>query len=417
MGDFAKLLKAPEKVSAPGVDAAEQAGFYRNMALMNQRKEGKDKGNLMNVAEHVMNPELSRGLPITSLQEADVVNPPAGAKGFIKLNNGLQGSKDLKTGRGTPVDIFQDPNTGKSYMVYRPIRTMAGIVYNTDEAKQTGTDLTNRMIEIPNNDLGYYNKVFNVADYNNKPEDFIGKTKQPSSVNASSSRASSNDWGAEIANATQSIKGLGKKGATQIPEALKKKVNNPTSQVVTKNNNPNEDDDWINTIFDFENTRGSRLGGQMTDKDVPNFGYNKHSDELIKIKDLGERKKKAIEYFKKEILPQVKHLPLEVRKMAADLIYNGGQDPRTFLVYAAKGLDSIPEKITERQKYWGKTKDKKEIDKLWSQNKDLVEKQLNEPDFAEKLYNVRKKYYDMLTDKEAYNNSWIYRLDMFKNKK
>jgi hypothetical protein len=47
----------------------------------------------------------------------------------------------------------------------------------------------------------------------------------------------------------------------------------------------------------------------------------------------------------------------------------------------------------------------------------LVEKQLNDPDFAEKLYNVRKNYYDLLTDKEAYNNSWIYRLDMFKNKK
>jgi hypothetical protein len=425
--DFAKKLPKPEKINT-GLNQSEAEAWRR--AHTGSSKQGESEGNLMNVAKHVMNPELSRGLPITPLQEADVVNPPSGAQGFIKLNNGLQGSKDLKTGRGTPVDIFQDPNTGKSYMVYRPIRTMAGVEYHSDEAKQTGTDLTNRMIEIPNNDLGYYNKVFNVADYKNKPEDFIDKANrntgankiaQPSSVNASSSRVSantsSNDWGTEIANATQSIKGLGKKKATQIPEALKKKVNNPTSQVVTKNNNPNEDDDWINTIFDFENTRGSRLGGQMTDKDVPNFGYNKHSDELIKIKDLGERKKKAIEYFKKEILPQVKHLPLEVRKMAADLIYNGGQDPRTFLIYAAKGLDSIPENITERQKYWGKTKDKKEIDKLWSQNKDLVEKQLNEPDFAEKLYNVRKKYYDLLTDKEAYNNSWIYRLDMFKNKK
>ena len=187
--------------------------------------------------------------------------------------------------------------------------------------------------------------------------------------------------------------------------------------MASKKSNDNEDDEWINTILDFENTKGTRLGGQMLDKDVPNFGYNKHSDELIKIKDLGERKKKAVEYFKKEILPQVKHLPLEVRKMAGDLVYNGGQDPRTFLVYAAKGEDSIPEDIIERQKYWGKNKNTKEIDKLWSKNKDLVEKQLNDPDFANKLHIIRKNYYDLLSDKVAYDNSWKYRIDLFKKNK
>jgi hypothetical protein len=88
----------------------------------------------------------------------------------------LQGPKDLKTAKGTPVDIFQDPNTGKSYMVYRPIRTMAGVVYNTDEAKQTGTDLTNRMIEIPSNDLGFFGKTFNPPKYKNKVEEFPATT-------------------------------------------------------------------------------------------------------------------------------------------------------------------------------------------------------------------------------------------------
>jgi hypothetical protein len=227
---------------------------------------------------------------------------------------------------------------------------------------------------------------------------------------------SGNDWGAEIANATQSIKGLGKKGATQIPEALKKKVNNPTQQVVSANNNTNEDDEWINTIFDFEDTKGSRGGGPMLYNGEKNFGFNKYSDELIKIKDIGKRKQRAIELFKKDILPQVKHLPLEIRKRAADLIYNGGQDPRTFLIYAAKGADSIPQDITERQKYWGQAYDKKEIDKLWKQNKDLVEQKLKDPDFVNSLDEIRNDYYNRLSDKEAYNNSWIHRLKIFNKK-
>jgi hypothetical protein len=61
-------------------------------------------------------------------------------------------------------------------MVYRPIRTMAGVVYNTDEAKQTGTDLTNRMVEIPNNDLGFFGKTFNAPKYKNKVEEFPATT-------------------------------------------------------------------------------------------------------------------------------------------------------------------------------------------------------------------------------------------------
>jgi hypothetical protein len=168
--DFARKLPKPEKLKS-GLNEAEAEAWRR--AHSGSSKQGESKGDLMNVAQHVMNPQLSNGLPMTSLQEADVVGAPAGAEGFIKLNNGLQGPKDLKTGRGTPVDIFQDPKTGKSYMVYRPIRTMAGVVFNTDEAKQTGTDLTNRMIEIPSNDLGFFGKTFNTPQYKNKPEQFI----------------------------------------------------------------------------------------------------------------------------------------------------------------------------------------------------------------------------------------------------
>jgi len=434
MADFAKQLKAPEKVSVPGVDAAEQAGFYRNMALMNQRKEGKDKGHLRTVADYVNNPQAAlQDFPTMNAEEADVIGAPANAS-LIRLDAGPQGSKELKTANGSKVNVFLDPNTGQSYMVYRPTMTMAGVMKNPSEAKIGGKDMTNRLIPIPKDRNDFWLKNFNYSQYGDKKEDFpLNNAAAPKTQSApqtqsstqvrtqsapkTAAKVSDDEWGNDIANATQSIKGLGKKGATQIPEALKKKIDNPTSQVASTNNNANEDDEWINTILDFENTKGSRLGKQMLDNKEPNFGYNKHSAELIKIKDLGERKKKAVEYFKKEILPQVKHLPLGVRKMAADLIYNGGQDPRTFLVYAAKGLDSIPEDITERQKYWGGTKDKKEIDKLWNQNKDLVEKQLNDPDFVDKLYKVRKNYYDRLSDKEAYNNSWIYRLDMFKNNK
>ena len=171
--DFAKKLPKPEKVKS-GLNEAEAEAWRR--AHSGSSKQGENKGDLMNLAQHVMNPELSRELPITSLQEADVVGAPAGAQGFIKLNNGVQGAKDLKTAKGTPVDIFQDPKTGKSYMVYRPIRTMAGVVYNTDEAKQTGTDLTNRMIEIPSNDLGFFGKTFNPPKYKNKVEEFPATT-------------------------------------------------------------------------------------------------------------------------------------------------------------------------------------------------------------------------------------------------
>lgn len=172
VADMAQLLPRPEKLGVPALDAAAKERYERQQDALRRRGESESTGDLMNLAKHVMNPELSRELPITSLQEADVVGAPAGAQGFIKLNNGVQGAKDLRTAKGTPVDIFQDPNTGKSYMVYRPIRTMAGVTYNSDEAKQTGTDLTNRMVEIPTNDLGFFGKTFNPPKYKNKVEEF-----------------------------------------------------------------------------------------------------------------------------------------------------------------------------------------------------------------------------------------------------
>jgi hypothetical protein len=322
----------------------------------------------------------------------------------------------LKDASNISFKIWRNTEDGKDYFTIEETRGTNSVqTALSKEAERKGWQ------------KGQFYEVPNAAFYLNFPAhkystDTRSLTKGAGST-TTNNPAVSVQAAATTAPATTSSGGINwservkKRKEEQQKGGSKKKINNPTSQVANPNSNDNEDDEWINTILDFEDTKGSRMGTPMMYKNEKNFGYNKYSDELIKIKDIKERKKRAIELFKKEVLPQVKHLPLEIRKRAADLIYNGGQDPRTFLVYAAKGLDSIPKDIAERQKYWGGTKDKKEIDKLWSQNKDLVEKQLNDPDFIDRLDEIRGDYYNRLSDKEAYNNSWVHRLKIFNKNK
>ena len=398
------------------IEKAELNPFFKEMMDMQYRRkkdqEEKVKDNLENLAYASFAPSFDPSG--VSLANPNEIRTQKGIdfKNFYEITP--KNGKTLITDGGTTVKVFRqyDPITkqwGKSYFMKQP-------TYNI----QTGTSMNGRDFDLIKGPNGQDLEVGDLAEISN-PQ-FFQKWFVPGDNKSSTSGLGKvigvPDINAQATN-TQPVNketiGIfnnilpGSGSAPQGTQPLKKKVNNPTSK-------QNEDDEWINTILDFEDTKGSRAGGPMLYNGERNFGFNKHSDELIKIKDIGERKKRAVELFKKEVLPQVEHLPLKIRKRAGDLIYNGGQDPRTFLVYAAKGADSVPKDITERQKYWGQSYDKKEIDKLWNDNKDLVEKKLKDPDFIKRLDEIRSDYYNRLSDKEAYNNSWIHRLKIFDNK-
>jgi len=171
--DMAKLLPKPERLDTPKVDDSEQAAFYRNLALQNQNRNTKEKGHLSTVRDYVNNPQAAiNDFPKMSVTEADVIGAPAGTTELIRLDAGPQGGKELKTANGSKVNVFLDPNTGKSYMVYRPNMTMAGVIKNPEEAKIGGKDMTNRLIPIPQNDNSYWKKNYNYSQYGNTQEDF-----------------------------------------------------------------------------------------------------------------------------------------------------------------------------------------------------------------------------------------------------
>ena len=163
--------------------------------------------------------------------------------------------------------------------------------------------------------------------------------------------------------------------------------------------NADEDDTWIRKILNFEATKGSSEGGELS-----NFGYNNwkkfgHSRPPESIDE-------AVEYYKKDYLPKVKNYPIEVRKRIGDYIFNTGRSPEDLLLHASGKL-SLKELNST-----GTSKDK------WETNKGEIEKMFSDPNFISKLDKSRDDVYKTTKTTNgqpnpAYDASWKYRVNLF----
>lgn len=195
VADLAQLLPRPEKLGVPALDAKDKELYERQQDALRRKSESGSKGHLSNVRDYVNNPQAAiQDFPAVSLEEQNVIGAPAGVTELIRLDAGPQGSKELKTANGSKVNVYLDPNSGQSYMVYRPTLTMAGVIKNPEEAKIGGKDMTNRLIPIPTGKNEFWLSNFNYSQYGDKKEDFpltgSRQTAQPQSTTTTNRKES-----------------------------------------------------------------------------------------------------------------------------------------------------------------------------------------------------------------------------------
>ena len=144
--------------------------------------------------------------------------------------------------------------------------------------------------------------------------------------------------------------------------------------------------------MDFEASKGSANGTGLS-----NFGYNTRNPQS---------RQEAINYFKEDFLPKVKHFPSGVRERMGDYIYNTGRKPEDLLLLAAGKVSLADVNGTE------------DLSSIWQQHKASIEREMKSPAFIAKLDQARDQVYRTTkpvngAPNPAYNASWSHRVKLF----
>lgn len=159
----------------------------------------------------------------------------------------------------------------------------------------------------------------------------------------------------------------------------------------TQNGPPDENDEWIRKMMEFEKRKGGYKNGKAISLD--NYGYNDwqvlgHKNEPTSTED-------AIDYFKKDFLPKVSQYPMGMREAAGDFLYNTGQDPRLYMLdqYVREFEPSMKDGLPNRTDYKVGEKYYNDFDKVYSNYESKIS-QLPVEKRIELLNKGRKFYYE-----------------------